>query len=111
MSSMIWEKCKKNEDVMKAERDAIAFLKEFGLEKEFNIDQIENWIYNCQNGEEDKLFNPILNKIKSGNLSDLSRFDRVFRQKLFSHVPHKVLGDLSPVKYTLMLKNMRDSKT
>lgn len=105
----IWEKCPRSEDVLAAEREALAFLEAFGLSKQFPLEEIEAWIYHCPSGGEANLFDPVLSRIEGGTLADLNRFDDVFRKKLFAHVPQKMLGGLSPVKYTLRLKQITES--
>lgn len=111
MQDIIWEKCSKSGDILKIEQDAQTFLKEFNLDKLFPLEKIEEWIFNCPCGKEDEVFNPILESIQGGTLADLARFNNIFREKLFAHVPQKALGGLTPIKYTLFLKNMRDAKT
>jgi len=107
----IWSKCPRNRDVELVEAEVRAFLVRFGLEKVFLLDALEEAIYNCPPGCEDTVFSPILARIKGGTLADLVRFDALFRQKFTAHIPQKVLGGLSPVKYALFLKKMHDEDT
>ena len=44
------------------------------------------------------------------DLAVLYKFDQVFRLRLFSHVPQKSLNGLSPVRFTLNLRMLRDGE-
>ena len=89
------------------ERNKVNYLiDDFKLSDYFSIEEIEMWIYRCPSNKEQSIFNPILDKISSASFEDLKRFNKLFYQKLFPHVPQKILCGLSPVKYTLMLKRM-----
>ena len=104
----IWKKCPKTQEVMKIEKKAKNFLSKYNLEKDFNISEIEEWIFNCPVNGEKNLFNPILAKMKGNNLKSLIEFDNIFQGMLFPHVPQKVLNGLSPVRYTLLLKRLKE---
>jgi hypothetical protein len=108
MMEGIWDKCPKNEDVLRIEEQVRDFLSEFRLDRYFSLELIEEWIYHCPAGAEDAIFNLILEKMPPGNLGTLSRFDALFRKHLFAHVPQKMLSGLSPVKYTLKLKQISE---
>ncbi len=102
----IWKKCPKNNDVLKVEAEVQRFLNDYNLIGDFSIEEIEQWIYHCPSNQERSLFDPILNKMNSGSFFDLLRFNKLFNERLFAHVPQKILNGLSPVKYTLLLKHI-----
>ena len=64
-------------------------------------------LYTCPRGGEDRLFDPLVARLQ-GDLAVLYKFDQVFRQRLFSHVPQQSLNGLSPVRFALNLRIMRD---
>ncbi len=104
----IWAKCPKNKEVILIEKKILIFLKKFHLENKISIDEIETWIYNSKISNEKKIFDPILQSIKGGRLSDFMEFNDLFWNKLFPLVPQRVLNGLSPVKYALYLKKLKD---
>ena len=108
MAENIWKRCERGEDILRIEKEVLDFLARFGLEKKFPVEKLEADIYSCNPGEEELIFDAILGEIKNGTLADLKLFDDLFRKKFFAHVPQKVLGGQSPVRYTLFLKKMKD---
>jgi len=104
----IWERCPKSGEAEAAERDAEAFLRRYKLNQYYTLDAIEELIYNCPRGAEDRLFDPVVAHLQ-GDLAVLYKFDQVFRTRLFAHVPQKSLNGLSPVRFALNLRLMRDS--
>jgi len=107
----IWKRCKRSDDVLVVEEEVLRFLKEFHLDDRFSVSRLERDIYDCSPGEEELIFSSILEVMQGGTLADLKRFDNLFRIKFFSHIPQKVLGGFSPVKYALFLKNMKDTES
>ena len=106
--STIWEKCPKSEEAEIARRDAGDFLLRHALDGYYTLEDIEELIYNCPEGGEDRLFDPVVAHLK-GDLAVLYEFDQVFRIRLFAHVPQKALNGLSPVRFALNLRAMRDA--
>lgn len=106
----IWAKCPRNRDVELVEAEVTAFLTRFGLAGAFPLAALEEAIFRCPPGGETAIFSPILARIKGGTLADLARFDELFYRKFFAHIPQKVLGGLSPVRYALFLKKMREAE-
>lgn len=103
----IWAKCPKSDEAQAAEREAEAFLRRYGLEKYYTLEAVEEMIYTCPQGGEDSLFTPLIARLQ-GDLAVLYKFDQVFRQRLFAHVPQASLNGLSPVRFALNLQLMRD---
>lgn len=103
----IWEKCPKSAEARAAEREAEAFLRRYGLERYYTLAAVEEMIYTCPRGGEDRLFDPLVARLE-GDLAVLYKFDQVFRQRLFSHVPQQSLNGLSPVRFALNLQLLRD---
>jgi len=104
----IWQKCPKTQDIIQLEKMVNAFLVRYHLSSCFTVAQIENWIYNCPQNSEDKVFDPILEKMKNCSLKDLVAFNALFRERFFPYIPQRILNGLSPVKYVLMLKRIKD---
>lgn len=104
----IWARCPKSGEAEAAEREAEAFLRRHKLSQHFSLEDIEELIYNCPQGGEDRLFDPVVAHLQ-GDLAVLYKFDQVFRTHLFAHVPQKSLNGLSPVRFALNLQIMRDS--
>jgi hypothetical protein len=104
----IWARCPKSGEAEAAEREAEAFLRHYKLSQYFSLEAIEELIYNCPQGGEDRLFDPVVAHLE-GDLAVLYKFDQVFRTRLFAHVPQKSLNGLSPVRFALNLQIMRDS--
>jgi len=103
----IWARCPKSAEAEAAEREAEVFLRRYGLERYYTLAAVEEMIYTCPRGGEDRLFDPLVARLE-GDLAVLYKFDQVFRQRLFSHVPQQSLNGLSPVRFALNLQIMRD---
>jgi hypothetical protein len=108
LAMSIWERCPKSAEAEAAEREAEAFLLQYKLNAHFSLEAIEELIYNCPQGGEDRLFDPVVAHL-TGDLAVLYKFDQVFRTRLFAHVPQKSLNGLSPVRFALNLQALRDS--
>ncbi len=104
----IWKKCSRDSETKTIEKEVTAYLIEKQLQNKFSVTNLEDRIYSSTATGIDEIFNTILDEIQGGNLSDLMRFDELFRKKFLSHIPQKALGGLSPIKYAIFLKNMRD---
>ncbi|MDR2734438.1 MAG: hypothetical protein LBC99_07340 [Spirochaetota bacterium] len=104
----IWVRCPKSGEAEAVEREAEAFLCRYKLNQYYSLDAIEELIYNCPQGGEDRLFDPVVAHLE-GDLAVLYKFDQVFRTRLFAHVPQKSLNGLSPVRFALNLQTLRDS--
>jgi len=105
----IWKKCSRSSEILTIEKEVASFLQEKLLQNKFSVMNLEEQIYGSTSKEIESIFNSILDEIQDGNLSDLMRFDELFRKKFLAHIPQKALGGLSPIKYAIFLKNMRDS--
>jgi hypothetical protein len=103
----IWKRCPRGADIERVEEEVRAFLREFALEGLTDVESLERAIFEAPAGAEESVFAPLLSRMR-GSLADLKRFDELFRKKLLAHVPQRMLNGLSPVKYTLLLKTMRD---
>ena len=103
----VWKKCPKSGEAEAVRREAEAFLRAHKLDAHYSLADLEDMIYNCPQGGEDRLFDPVVEHLQ-GDLAVLYAFDQVFRVRLFSHVPQKSLGGLSPVRFALNLKLLRD---
>jgi hypothetical protein len=103
----IWKKCPKSDEAEAVEREAEAFLRQYNLDELYTLQDIEELIYNCPQGGEDSLFDPVVAHLQ-GDLAVLYKFDQVFRTRLFAHVPQKSLNGLSPVRFALNLRALRD---
>lgn len=108
MARDIWKRCERSSDVIRVEEEVVSFLRRFGLDEKFPVPELEVQLYNSNPGEEEGIFNRILAEIRNGTLADLKEFDELFRRKFFAHIPQKVLGGQSPVRYTLFLKKMKE---
>ena len=104
----VWEKCPKSDEAEAVRREAAAFLRRYGLDAHYTLEAIEELIYNCPQGGEDGLFDPVLGRLE-GDLAVLYEFDQIFRTRLFAHVPQKSLNGLSPVRFALRLQALRDA--
>jgi hypothetical protein len=103
----VWEKCPKSNEAEAVRREAEAFLRRHKLDAWYTLEAIEEMIYNCPQGGEDSLFDPVVAQLQ-GDLAVLYKFDQIFRVRLFSHVPQKSLNGLSPVRFALNLQALRD---
>jgi len=103
----IWSKCPKTTAILKLERRVREFLEHYHMTHTFTVEQIENWIYHCPARGEEKIFDPILDRMKGCGLKDLAAFDTLFRTQFFPYIPQRILNGLSPVKYALLLKRCR----
>lgn len=109
MTDEIWARCPKSGEALAAERDASEFLRRFGLDRHYSLERIERLIYECPEGGEDRVFDPVVACL-AGDLAVLYKFDQVFRTRLFAHVPQKSLNGLSPVRFALNLRLLRDGE-
>ena len=103
----VWGNCPKSSEAEAVRREAAAFLRRHALDTQFTLEDIEEMIYNCPQGGEDSLFDPVVAHLQ-GDLAVLYKFDQIFRIRLFSHVPQKSLNGLSPVRFALNLQALRD---